>query len=65
MTTPGLRTAVAAVVLSVPFGFVRWNLSTLAPLVWWQGVWEMLHRIHRLDGSCDGVVDARRANTLE
>jgi hypothetical protein len=28
--------AVAAVVLSVPFGFVRWNLSTLAPLVWWQ-----------------------------
>jgi cytosine/uracil/thiamine/allantoin permease len=21
---------------SVPFGFVRWNLSTIAPLVWWQ-----------------------------
>jgi cytosine/uracil/thiamine/allantoin permease len=29
-------TAVSAVVYSVPFGFVRWNLSSLAPLVWWQ-----------------------------
>ena len=28
--------AVSAVVYSVPFGFVRWNLSSLAPLVWWQ-----------------------------
>jgi hypothetical protein len=28
--------AVAATLYSVPFGFVRWNLSTIAPLVWWQ-----------------------------
>ena len=28
--------AVSAVVYSVPFGFVRWNLLSLAPLVWWQ-----------------------------
>ena len=28
--------AVSAVVYSVPFGFVRWNLSSIAPLVWWQ-----------------------------
>ena len=28
--------AVAASLYSVPFGFVRWNLSTIAPLVWWQ-----------------------------
>ena len=28
--------AVSAVMYSVPFGFVRWNLSTIAPLVWWQ-----------------------------
>jgi hypothetical protein len=28
--------AVSAAVLSVPFGFVRWNLASIAPLVWWQ-----------------------------
>ena len=27
--------AVAATLYSVPFGFVRWNLSTIAPLGWW------------------------------
>jgi cytosine/uracil/thiamine/allantoin permease len=28
--------AIAAAAFSVPFGFVRWNLSTIAPLIWWK-----------------------------